>query len=85
VPARVARVDRAADEVAALAPGVEVVVTGSVTGLGLDRLRDVLTGTVVLLGLAARSDARLRAERENHRRTISRSLRATYRFRGNQR
>jgi ribosome biogenesis GTPase len=34
---------------------------------------------------AARSDARLRAERENHRRTISQSLRATYSFRGRQR
>lgn len=33
---------------------------------------------------AARSDARLRAERENHRRTISRDLRATYDFRGKQ-
>lgn len=39
-----------ADEVAALAPGVDVLVTSSVTGLGLDRLGDVLTGTVVLLG-----------------------------------
>jgi ribosome biogenesis GTPase len=196
-----------ADEVAALAPGVDVLVTSSVTGLGLDRLRDVLTGTVALLGpsgtgkstlgnallgtdrlatgrvraqdgkgrhttvhrellplpgggvlidtpglravglhnsesglqqvfaeieelaeqcrfadcghenepgcavltaiadgslperrlasyrklqrenewAAARSDARLRAERENHRRTISRNLRATYSFRGRQR
>jgi ribosome biogenesis GTPase len=195
------------DEVAALAPGVDVLVTSSVTGLGLDRLGDVLTGTVVLLGpsgagkstlgnallgadrlatgrvrardgkgrhttvhrellplpgggvlidtpglravglhdsesglqqvfaeieelaercrfadcghedepgcavlaaiadgvlperrlasyrklqrenewAAARSDARLRAERENHRRTISRNLRATYGFRGRQR
>lgn len=34
---------------------------------------------------AARTDARLRAERENHRRTISRDLRATYDFRGKQR
>jgi ribosome biogenesis GTPase len=39
-----------ADEAAALAPGVEVLLTSSVTGLGLDRLRDVLSGTVVLLG-----------------------------------
>lgn len=34
---------------------------------------------------AARTDARLRAERENRRRTISRDLRATYDFRGKQR
>lgn len=34
---------------------------------------------------AARTDARLRAERESQRRDISRSLRATYEFRGKQR
>ena len=39
-----------ADEAAALIPGVEVLLTSSITGLGMDRLRDVLTGTVVLLG-----------------------------------
>jgi len=38
------------DLVAGLAPGVEVLVTSSVTGLGLDRVRDLLTGSVVLLG-----------------------------------
>ncbi|HEY0949004.1 ribosome small subunit-dependent GTPase A [Nocardioides sp.] len=34
---------------------------------------------------ASRTDARLRAERENHRKAISRGLRATYDFRGKQR
>jgi ribosome biogenesis GTPase / thiamine phosphate phosphatase len=38
------------DEVAALAPGVDVLVTSSVTGNGMDTLAAVLTGTVVLLG-----------------------------------
>lgn len=39
-----------AESAAQLAPGVEVLATSSVTGFGLDRLRDVLTGSVVLLG-----------------------------------
>ncbi len=38
------------DLAAGLAPGVEVLVTSSITGLGLDRVRDLLTGSVVLLG-----------------------------------
>ncbi|MFF5336065.1 ribosome small subunit-dependent GTPase A [Streptomyces sp. NPDC013181] len=41
---------RAATEVAEVAPGADVLVTSSVTGLGLDTLRAVLNGTVVLLG-----------------------------------
>lgn len=39
-----------ADLAAQLAPGVEVLVTSTVNGLGLDRLAHVLTGSVVLLG-----------------------------------
>ncbi|QFU86791.1 ribosome small subunit-dependent GTPase A [Amycolatopsis sp. YIM 10] len=42
--------DELRDTVAALAPGVDVLVTSSVTGAGLDTLPAVLTGTVVLLG-----------------------------------
>ncbi|WP_031035454.1 ribosome small subunit-dependent GTPase A [Streptomyces sp. NRRL F-5650] len=40
----------AAAEVAAVAPGVEVLVTSAATGEGLDVLTAVLSGTVVLLG-----------------------------------
>lgn len=36
--------------VTALAPGAEVVTTSATTGAGLDVLRDVVTGTTVLLG-----------------------------------
>lgn len=39
-----------ADAAAELVPGVDVLLTSSFTGAGLDRLREVLTGTVVLLG-----------------------------------
>lgn len=39
-----------ASATADLAPGVEVLLTSSFTGEGLDRLRAALTGTVVLLG-----------------------------------
>lgn len=50
------KADRCADavgvtaEVAALAPGVEVITTSATTGEGLAALRAALTGTVVLLG-----------------------------------
>ncbi|MFF2327214.1 MULTISPECIES: ribosome small subunit-dependent GTPase A [unclassified Streptomyces] len=40
----------AASEVAAVAPGVEVLVTSAATGEGMDVLAAVLSGTVVLLG-----------------------------------
>ncbi|GAA1675829.1 putative ribosome biogenesis GTPase RsgA [Citricoccus zhacaiensis] len=40
----------AASEVAAIAPGVEVLVTSAATGEGMDALTAVLSGTVVLLG-----------------------------------
>ncbi|CAM06211.1 ribosome biogenesis GTPase [Saccharopolyspora erythraea NRRL 2338] len=57
VPVVVAtKADQAADpggltaELADLAPGAEAVATSAVTGEGLDRLRRLLTGTVVLLG-----------------------------------
>ena len=42
--------EAALDEAAGLAPGVETVLTSATTGLGLDGLAAVLTGTVVLLG-----------------------------------
>ncbi|WP_246053028.1 ribosome small subunit-dependent GTPase A [Actinocorallia herbida] len=50
------KADRSADaasaaaEVAAVAPGVEVLITSAATGEGLDVLDAVLSGTVVLLG-----------------------------------
>jgi ribosome biogenesis GTPase len=50
------KVDQADDpapllaELAALAPGAETVATSAVTGEGIDRLRGLLTATVVLLG-----------------------------------
>lgn len=40
----------AASEVAAVAPGVEVLVTSATTGEGIDALTAALSGTVVLLG-----------------------------------
>ncbi|MFC5182312.1 ribosome small subunit-dependent GTPase A [Actinomadura harenae] len=43
-------VDAVRDEVAALAPGVEVLAVSSVSGDGMDVLTAVLTGTIVLLG-----------------------------------
>lgn len=47
---RCADTQRAAAEVAEVAPGVEVLVTSASTGEGLDVLTAVLAGTVVLLG-----------------------------------
>ncbi|WP_254716605.1 ribosome small subunit-dependent GTPase A [Actinomadura sp. WMMB 499] len=47
---RCADAQRAAAEVAEVAPGVEVLVTSAATGEGVDVLVAVLSGTVVLLG-----------------------------------
>jgi ribosome biogenesis GTPase len=44
-------VDAMVDEVARVAPGVEVIVASSITGEGVDRIREVVTGrTVVFVG-----------------------------------
>ncbi|MGW3341664.1 ribosome small subunit-dependent GTPase A [Nonomuraea rubra] len=47
---RCADAQRATDEVAEVAPGVEVLVTSAATGEGMDVLVAVLSGTIVLLG-----------------------------------